>query len=100
MLNKGCYRVVQILDISHSLNSQQEKEPENSDSSIKKCILVNDSNQLVAYFIDLPEIGQESEIILLKDLEVPLIQKKDIRIVKMKNYSHNYEFIKKLSEKP
>lgn len=98
MISKGNYRVVQVLDVSVSLNSQKNEQPEMSENSIKKCILVNDSKQIVAYFVDLAEIGQNSEITILKDLEIPLIYKKDIKIEKKREYVHNYNFIQKLSK--
>ena len=98
MINKGIYRVVQILDVSHSLQSQKDEEPQNDSGSIKKCIMVNEVKQIIAYFVDLPTIGQDTEISLLNDLEIPLIYKKDIRILKKSEYIHDVSFIKRLSK--
>lgn len=119
MLRRGRYRVVQVLDISHSLlsqmdgsvdcaagsmdecagNSNRGREGDSSkgrDSTITKCLLGNSEGQAVAYLIGLPSLGQGSEILVLSDQEEPLLQACDIEIVEYKKYVHPLCFIKKL----
>lgn len=96
MLSKGKYKITQVLDISHSLLMQKEDEQKVQALNIRKCLL--DTRQ-VAYLIDMPELGQDSEIFVLLDMKSPLLYRKNIQVIFQKAYVHSADFIKKLSKK-
>ena len=96
LIPSGNYKISQVLDISNSLLTQIDSEKEFK-NSILKCLLNSETNQFVGYFVDLSEVlGQNSEIEIFKNLEMPLIYQKDFKVIKREEYFHNKKFISKL----
>lgn len=96
MVPKGQYVIEQVLNISHSLLSQKESEPSNSIDDIKKCLIRCKDTPIVVYFIDSCDIGQNSKILIEKDLECHLLKHSDFKIIRKEEYKHNTEFINSL----
>ncbi len=95
MIQKGCYEIIQILNISSSLNSQLECQ-QKSNETLKKCLL---NGNIVIYMIDPVDLGNKSRIEILKNLSNALVSKDDFRIIKREEYKHDIKFIEKLRKK-
>ena len=93
MLAKGEYKIVEILNISKSLDSQIE---EIKGSDICKCIVQCGTSLSVAYFIEDVNFGRNTEFELLDDLEVPLVYKENYKVINFYPFKSNPEFITKL----
>lgn len=98
-IEKGSYKVLQILNISSSLLSQIDSTVEQN-NKIMKCLLEKSIGCFkVAYFIEPIDFGNESEIEILKEIKTPLILKEDFRVVKRMKYKEDKEFIKRMMNK-
>lgn len=98
MIKRGPYRVLQVLNISHSLYSQIESQPKEDAGAIRKCLLEGIDAQCIAYFIDPIDFGRGTQIEILKELAVPLVSKKDFKVLKREEYRHDTKFVSKLIE--
>ena len=66
MIERGVYKVVQHLNISHSLLSQAETEPDDHD--MHKVLLERDLKHSIVYFTGQINFGTGTEIELLCDI--------------------------------
>lgn len=94
MLERGMYRIVQVLDISESLGSQMENSPK--EGGIYKCLGEAGQKQLVLYFVDGMDFGQNSVIELLGDLNAPLVYRDEYRVLERTSLTHEVAFIRRL----
>lgn len=99
MVERGIYKVIQHLNISHSLLSQVETEPSHSKNDMHKALLERDLKHTVVYFADQINFGPNAEIRLLHDIKFPIIFKEDYQIVKKTLNTHNIKLIQKLLHK-
>lgn len=96
MIQRGVYRVVQRLNISHSLLSQTEAEPGDSKNSIHKALLERGSAHTVVYFADQASFGPDTEIDILHDLKHPILFSDDYRVTRRTPGAHSTRLVQKL----
>lgn len=100
MIEKGEYKILQNLNISKSIASQQNAEYCPNSESIFKCLVEKEHKNYVFYFVGEFNLGQNSIIEIVKENAVSsLIYKTDYKIVLQKPYIHDVEFLKELQKK-
>lgn len=104
MLAKGQYEIINIINISMSLQQQKNKLEEGckmaeDTKSLYKAALSMDDCVVVAYFVDHIVPGKMSVIRINNDMEHSLLRKNDYTVVEQRQYSTDKCFIEKLLKK-
>lgn len=96
---EGRYRLVQQVNISHPLLAQVDAAPAARTNDMHKAVLEQGDRQLVAYFIEPVAFGPNSEILLLHDMETPLLAASDFRVLSATEYVHSHALATRLLRK-
>ncbi|ELA42113.1 uncharacterized protein VICG_00754 [Vittaforma corneae ATCC 50505] len=64
--------------------------------TVRKCLLEGNNTQHIVYFIDPIDFGNGTQIEIIKEIVVPLVSKRDFKILKREEYQHDTKFISKL----
>lgn len=93
LLDKGKYKVVEVLCISKSLYSQKHTD---GSGSLHKALLQNASGYKVVYFIDPIDFGAGSSIFIKDRRASPLLPSTGYAVTCKRSYRTNVALVEKL----
>lgn len=94
MIDCGEYKIIQVLNISESLDSQIINDNKPSSKSIYKCLATKNNKNFVIYFVEDFDLGQNSIIEVVKENKISsLIYKSDYKIISKKPFIFNKNFL-------
>lgn len=96
-IKAGEYKVVAVLNISHSLLSQSKSSPQKP-KDVYKVLLQSNSTNHISYFIDGADFGPCSILLFRRDTPV-LVCGKDYEVIENVSQVDNKVFIERLITK-
>lgn len=96
ILEKGKYRVIEVLSISESLYSLKNNDERDNTNAIHKVLLQSSQDNKVAYFVDPINFGAGSKIFLREDMDSPLIRTHSYVLMEKKKYKINASLAERL----